>query len=299
MHRHCIKNLNLNLNLNLNRSPQAYIYIQTRREWFVHLDKYRYFSNFEGFPFDVFIVVVRYRSRLSIVFMVTSLTLCTLQWRHNGRDGVSNHQLQDCLLNPLFRRRSKKAPKCRVTGLCEGNSPVTGEFPAQRASNAENVSIWWRHHDQRLSARLQWPRFNALELSQSCSKPSVWSSLFQRGNHEENLALRWRHNDHDGGSNHQPHGCLLNRLFRRKSRKTSKLRVTGLCVGNSPGPVNSPHKGPVTRKMFPFDDVIMGRMKFGLRRIVACVIATGLVSEVYKRCGAFGASYANTRLGHA
>ena len=33
--------------------------------------------------------------------------------------------------------------------------------------------------------------------------------------------------------------------------------VTGLCVGNSPGPVNSPHKGPVTRKMFPFDDVIM------------------------------------------
>ena len=40
-------------------------------------------------------------------------------------------------------------------------------------------------------------------------------------------------------------------------KKTSKLRVTGLCVGNSPGPVNAPHKGPVTRKMFPFDDVIM------------------------------------------
>ena len=70
-------------------------------------------------------------------------------------------------------------------------------------------------------------------------------------------SLRWRHNDYDGVSNHQPHGCLLNRLFRRRSKKTSKLRVTGLCVGNSPGPVNSPHKGPVTRKMFPFDDVIM------------------------------------------
>ena len=41
------------------------------------------------------------------------------------------------------------------------------------------------------------------------------------------------------------------------SKKTSKLRVTDLCVGNSTGPVNSPHKGPVTRKMFPFDDVIM------------------------------------------
>ena len=67
----------------------------------------------------------------------------------------------------------------------------------------------------------------------------------------------WRHNDHAGVSNHQPHGCLLNRLFRRRSKKTPKLRVTGLCAGNSPGPVNSPHKGPVTRKMFPFDDVIM------------------------------------------
>ena len=57
--------------------------------------------------------------------------------------------------------------------------------------------------------------------------------------------------------NHQPHGCLLNRLIRRRSKKTPKFRVTGHCVGNSPGPVNSPHKGPVTRKMFPFDDVIM------------------------------------------
>ena len=73
------------------------------------------------------------------------------------------------------------------------------------------------------------------------------------------LSLHWCHNHHDGASIHQPHGCLFNRLFRRNSKKTSKLRVTGLCVGNSPGPVNSPHKGPVTRKMFPFDDVIMPR----------------------------------------
>ena len=71
----------------------------------------------------------------------------TLQWRHNERDGVSNHQPRDYLRNRLFRRRSKKTLKLRVTGLCEGNSPVTGEFPAQRTSNAENVSVWWRHHD--------------------------------------------------------------------------------------------------------------------------------------------------------
>ena len=62
--------------------------------------------------------------------------------------------------------------------------------------------------------------------------------------------LQWRHNGRDGFVNHQPHDCLLNRLFRHRSKKISKLRVTGLCEGNSPGPVNSPHKGPVTQKMF-------------------------------------------------
>ena len=70
----------------------------------------------------------------------------SLRWRHSGRDGVSNHQPHHCLLNRLFRRRSKKTSKLRVTELGVGNSPVTGEFPAQIASNAENVSFWWRHH---------------------------------------------------------------------------------------------------------------------------------------------------------
>ena len=69
-----------------------------------------------------------------------------LLWRHNGRGGVCDHQPHDCLLNRLFRRRSKYTSKLRVTGLWVGNSPETGEFPAQMASNAENVSIWWRHH---------------------------------------------------------------------------------------------------------------------------------------------------------
>ena len=74
------------------------------------------------------------------------VNLKALLWRHNGCDGVSNHQPHNCLLNCSFRRRSQKTSKLRVTGLCGGNSPVTGEFPAQIASNAENVSMWWRHH---------------------------------------------------------------------------------------------------------------------------------------------------------
>ena len=46
----------------------------------------------------------------------------------------------------VYSGRSKKTPKLRVTGLCAGNSLVTGEFPAQMVSNSENVSIWWLHH---------------------------------------------------------------------------------------------------------------------------------------------------------
>ena len=69
------------------------------------------------------------------------LLINSLLWRHNGRGSVSNHQRHDCLLNRLFRRRSKKTARLRVTGLCAENSPGTGEFQAQMASNAENVSI--------------------------------------------------------------------------------------------------------------------------------------------------------------
>ena len=103
-------------------------------------------------------------SLLLITIPYTSCTLetdNTLQWRHNERDGVSNHRRLNCLLYCWSRRRSKKTPKLRVTGLCAGNSPVTGEFPAQKASNAENVSIWRRHHDNLVGAgyavRCAWP----------------------------------------------------------------------------------------------------------------------------------------------
>ena len=68
------------------------------------------------------------------------------------------------------------------------------------------------------------------------------------------LSLQWRYNERNDVSNRQRHDCLLNRLFWDRSKKTSKLRVTGLC---DRWPVNSQHKGPVTREMLPFDDVIM------------------------------------------
>ena len=86
-----------------------------------------------------------------------------LRWRHNGRNSVSNHQPYDCLLNRLFSGRSNKTSKLRVTGLCAGNSPGTGEFPSQMVSNAENASIWWRHH-----------------ISENVVSPRRWAGPFYR-----------------------------------------------------------------------------------------------------------------------
>ena len=96
----------------------------------------------------------------------------SLQWRHNGRDGVSNHQHHDCLLNHLFRRTSKKTSKLRVNGLCAWNSPVTGEFHAQRASNAENVSI----DDVIMISDTKLPELCAVLLSYVCEAEwRIWA----------------------------------------------------------------------------------------------------------------------------
>ena len=126
-----------------------YIYIYTQREFWDYI-----------IPINLMWLVVlclvfilnakselRHSLKLTHTYINKNLSPpMALQWRHNERDGVSNHQPQECLRNRFFRRRSKKTSKLRVTGLFAGNSPVAGEFPAQSSSNAENVSIWWRHH---------------------------------------------------------------------------------------------------------------------------------------------------------
>ena len=74
----------------------------------------------------------------------------TLQWRHNERDGVANHRLLDCLPNRLLKRRSMKTSKLRVTGLREGNPPVSGGFPSlskkrfQLMTSFSKAEIWHR-----------------------------------------------------------------------------------------------------------------------------------------------------------
>ena len=118
-----------------------------------------------------------------------------LQWRHIGRDSVSNHQHRECLLGRLISRRSKKTSKLRVTGLCAGKSPETGEFPAQRASNAENVSIWWRHHDSGGIRAMPWLLTHCLCVASSST------AMLERSINAENVSIKWCNLDNHCNSN--------------------------------------------------------------------------------------------------
>ena len=134
-----------------------------------------------------------------------------LQWRHNGSDGVPNHQPHHCLLNRLFGCKSKKTSKPRVTGLIAGNSPGTGEFPAQMASNAENFSIWWRHHGLVYVS----PSINMLIDLASWH----YSDVTMRAMASQIIGISIIYSTVCSGTDQKEH---------------QKLRTTGLCERNSP-----------------------------------------------------------------
>ena len=111
----------------------------------------------------------------------------------------------------------------------------------------------------------------------SCDKPFTNGEVSHaHSNHIK--SLQWRHNGLDGVSNHQPHHCLLSRLFWRRSKKHQSSASLAFVRGIHRGPVNSPHKGPVTRKMLPFDDVIMyGKYGHGFKKFNSI----GTISQPY------------------
>ena len=110
----------------------------------------------------------------------------SLKWLHNKRDGVSAHQPHECLLNRLFRHRLKETSKPRVTGNSEGNSAETGELPTQRAISAENVSIWWRHHEYSIR------RFQPSNIQIICIwKPKVKVHTGNATSHLLNFSNNW------------------------------------------------------------------------------------------------------------
>ena len=159
-------------------------------------------------------VVSKIATTLSWIDTLTrpvSILRYSLQWRHNGCDGVSNDQPHGCLLNRLFKSRSQKTSTLRVTGLCEGISLVIDELPAQRARNAENISIWWRHHVINLFCT----RVCFALLDFYCTIGSFGSNLFTsilQGC--SNLPLQWRHSGRHGVPIYQSLDSLFSYFLR-------------------------------------------------------------------------------------
>ena len=123
---------------------------------------------------------------LSAVLVCYTLSCCdSLQWRHNERGGVSNHQCLHCVLNCWFRRGSKKTSKLRVTGLCAGNSPVTGEFPAQRPVTRKMSFglILFHYQIGRLREKTYFSKQQFLYLSLSSLKSSYLNEKSSRRRH--------------------------------------------------------------------------------------------------------------------
>ena len=172
-------------------------------------------------------------------------------------DDLWNYQPCDCLLNSSFKAQIKENIKAPRHCLYAGNSPMTGEFPAQRDSDTENASIRWRHHvkyvhDYSLKVKpkeLIFFFWLAICFVTRCHVISI--SLNAISKVLSLHPLQWRQNGRDSVSNHQTHDCLLNRLFRRRSKKASTSFASLAFVrGIHRWPVSFPHKGSVTRKIF-------------------------------------------------
>ena len=167
----------------------------------------------------------------------------SLQWCHNEHDGVSSHQPR-LFTQPFIQMQIKKSSKLRVTCPCAGNSPVTGEFFAQRASNAENVSILWRH--QAMSDDAVWPGYHE-QMDQLCRNRLKRLSWY----HQSDAIM--------GAMASQITSLTIvySTVFSGADQKHQSSASLNFMRGIHRRPVNSPHKWPVTRQMFPFGDVIM------------------------------------------
>ena len=174
---------------------------------------------------------------------------------------------------------SKKTSKLRVTDLCAGNSLGTGEFPAQMASNAQNISIWCIYiyiyiYDTTLCIGKNILSFACVALSPQYCRDACQISK-QKGDSDMELwCFLYLCPNNNGAKNWNVHhsdlimGAIVSQITsltivystvysdadQRKHQSSASLAFVW---GIHRGPVNSPHKRPVTRKMFSFDDFIM------------------------------------------
>ena len=132
--------------------------------------------------YNMFVFIGPIRYALGIV------VLCTEWYVKVGRHVTVTSWWARLRLNRLFSRKSKKISTLRVTSFCMGNSAETGEFPAHKSGNAENISIWWRHHDITATSEILWnivyPRYrhigDALEFNAPTPPPCKWPPFPRR-----------------------------------------------------------------------------------------------------------------------
>ena len=132
-------------------------------------------------------------------------------------------------------------------------------------------------------AKLQIYTLNLTTTFWHCKKKShyFWTGVYMSVNTKNDFdwSLQWRPNEPDGVSNHQFHGCLLNRYSGADQRKHQSSASLAFVWGIHRWPVNSPHKWPVTRKMFPFDDVIVKWIFFNENLWISIEISLKFVPE--------------------
>ena len=148
------------------------------------------------------------------------LVICSAYWTPNNTQAHTHpHHYNGVIMDTIASQ---------IVGLTIVDSTVYSDQRPQQSKSHKSVTLFICH------SLVAFHQICIKKLNKTTQRP--WWSY---------RTLQWGYNGLDGVSNHQPHHCLLNRLFRRISKETSKLRV------------NSPHKWPVTRKIFPFDGVIM------------------------------------------
>ena len=165
------------------------------------------------------------------------------QWRHNEPDGISNHRRLDYLFNHLFRRRTKKTSKLRVTGLFEGNPRVAGGFPPQRASNAKKFPI-----DGIIMPVTLLIFSTSLQIASSWYRPSVGISWHASRIKPATISLP--HILHSGVicgtftvSNVKDYLSNLATIMTSSNGNIFRRGYWPIMRGSCGSPVNSPHKG--------------------------------------------------------
>ena len=182
----------------------------------------------------------------------------TLQWRNNSAMASQITGVSIVYSTVRLGWGSKKTSKLHVAGLCEGHPYVTGGFPSQMANNAENISMWWWRNEfrQTLFPVTEQAPYSKLHMTRNPMKKKYPELLSSKCNwppvHYGDVVM--------GVIAPQitsltiVYSTVYSDADQRKYQSSASLAFVR---GIHRGPVNSPHKWPVTRKMFSFDDVIM------------------------------------------